>query len=137
MRTVTPNTMFTKLVVKDLDRCAEFYREVCELKELLRLDSVMNHRPMSEVMFQFQDGNTTPLVIMKYLDDSEPTHGQAVIVIFTDDLDAFIDRVERFGGRVDERREDFKNDARIAFWFDLEGNVVETVQMGGAKAAQR
>ena len=135
MRSVAPNTMFTKLVVRDLDRCADFYREVCDLREMLRLESVMNHRPMREVMFEYQDGSTAPLVIMEYLDGTEPTHGQSVTVIFTDDLDAFVERVERCGGRMDERREDSKNDCRIAFWFDPEGNLMETVQMGRRESA--
>lgn len=129
MRTATPDTMFTKLVVRDLDRCASFYRDVFQWRELLRLESVMDHRPMREVMFETQDGTTVPLVIMTYVDGTEPTHGQAVLVLFTADLDALVARVERSGGTLGERRADAKDQWRVAFWQDPEGNAVESVQM--------
>ena len=123
-----PGMMF-KLVVSDLNRMADFYRNILLLTEKLRFDSVMNHRPMSEVMFEYADGSIAPLAVIKYLDGGTPSHDQAVPVFFTDDVKAMLDRIDRHGGRVNEDREDRANDARIVFWYDPEGNVVETVQM--------
>ena len=124
-----PGTIQTKLVVTDLDKSAAFYSEVLGATQAVRLKSTMNRRPMDEVILKFPNGDFLPLVLIKYLDGGTATHEQVVIVFFTDDIDALIDRVERNGGRVTERRDDPKHRARIAFWYDPEGNLVETVQM--------
>jgi predicted enzyme related to lactoylglutathione lyase len=125
-----PGTMQSKLIVSDLENSATFYSEVLGVVQAMRFQSVMNYRPMDEVMFNDAGGSSHPLVLIKFLDDEVPTHEQMVLVFFTDDIDAFIGRVERCGGRVSERRDDREHRARIAFWYDPEGNLVETVQLG-------
>lgn len=129
-RLVKPHTFFTKLVVSDLDKSAVFYARVFQVRELLRLKSTMDHRPMSEVMFKFANDEAVPLVLIKYLDGTEPTHGQAVPVYFTEDLDGFLARVEANGGRIGEIRDEPEHKARVAFFRDPEGNLIEIVQMG-------
>jgi predicted enzyme related to lactoylglutathione lyase len=121
--------MQAKLVVNDLERSAAFYQEVLGLTPIMRFQSVMDHRPMDEVLLQSSDGAPYPLVLIKFLDDAAPAHGQVVLVFFTDDIDALLGRVERLGGRIGERRDDAEHRARIAFWYDPEGNLAETVQL--------
>jgi catechol 2,3-dioxygenase-like lactoylglutathione lyase family enzyme len=125
-----PGAMQAKLIVRDLDKSAAFYGEVLGLSQIMRFEDVMNYRPMDEVMFAYPGGDSHPLVLIQFLDGDAPTHEQVVFVFFTDDIDAFLGRVERCGGRLSERRDDPEHKARIAFWHDPEGNLVETVQLG-------
>jgi predicted enzyme related to lactoylglutathione lyase len=125
-----PGSMQTKLVVSDLDRSADFYKAVLGLSQLMRFQSNMNYRPMEEVMLGDASGESYPLVLITFPDGEVPTHSQVVMVFFTDDIEAFVDRVERNGGRVNERREEVEHKAKVAFWYDPEGNLVETVELG-------
>jgi predicted enzyme related to lactoylglutathione lyase len=122
--------MQSKLVVSDLEKSAAFYGEVLELRQARRFEDMMNYRPMDEVMFEYASGESHPLVLIRFLDGDAPTHAQVVFVFFTDDIEAFLSRVEHCGGRVSERRDDPAHRARIAFWYDPEGNLAETVQLG-------
>lgn len=128
-RTIPAGTLQFKLVVKDLEKSGAFYRAVFQARQAMRLTSSMDRRPMEEILLERANGELLPLVLIKFLDGSSPTHTQAVIVNFTDDIDAFLQRVERGGGRLSERRDDLEHKARIAFWYDPEGNLGETVQM--------
>lgn len=127
--TLPAGTFQSKQIVSDLDRSATFYQSVFGVVPFLRFKSVMNHRSMEEILFNFPNGDHVPLVLIKFLDDGAISHDQAVHVFFTDDIDALIDRVESNGGQVTERRDDPEHKARIAFWRDPEGNLFETVQM--------
>ena len=129
MSTLPAGTFQSKQIVSDIDRSAAFYQRVFGVVPFLRFKSVMNHRPMEEILFNFPNGDHVPLVLIKFLDDGAISHDQAVHVFFTDDIDALIDRVESNGGQVTERRDDPEHKARIAFWRDPEGNLFETVQM--------
>lgn len=127
--TLPPGTFQAKQMVRDLDRSVAFYGRVFEIFPAMRFKSVMNHRPMEEVLFSFANGDHVPLVLIKFLDDGALSHDQTVHVFFTDDIDALVERVEQNGGRVTERRDDTQHRVRIAFWYDPEGNLLETVEM--------
>ena len=127
---IGPGSMQTKLVVADLEGSAGFYADVLELTQARRFQDTMDCRPMDEVMFDDAQGQSHPLVLIKFLDGSSPSHEQSVSVFFTADIDAFVARVERGGGRITERRDHREHKARIAFWLDPEGNLAETVQLG-------
>ena len=127
--TLPVGTIQVKLVVEDLDRAEAFYGKVLQLQQYRRFTSSMNRRPMEEILLKKPDGQLVPLVLIKFLDGIAPTHQQAVFVFFTDDIDAFMTRVEQNGGKVTERRDDAEHKARIAFWYDPEGNLSETVQL--------
>lgn len=122
------NLAYTKLIVDDLERMAVFYRNVCNLEEDFRIDSSMDGRPMTEIVFKPAAVGGSGLVIMRYLDGSRPTHGQAVLVFFTEDMDAFLTRVEQHGGELRERREIPGQKGEVAFWNDPEGNLVEVLR---------
>lgn len=122
-------TIQYKLVVNNLDRAGAFYRDVLDLQEFKRFTSSMNLRPMEEILLGKPDGQLAPLVLIKFLDGSAPTHDQAVLTFFTADIDSFVARVAKNGGKVTERRDDLEHKARIAFWYDPDGNLAETVQM--------
>lgn len=129
VNTLSPGTFQAKQIVLDLNRSAAFYERVFGIVPAMRFKSVMNHRPMEEVLFKFPNGHHVPLVLIRFLDNDIVSHDQTVHVFFTDDIDSLIERVEQNGGRVTERRDDTQHRARIAFWYDPEGNLLETVQM--------
>lgn len=128
-RTIPAGTIQFKLVVSDLDRSGAFYRSVLQATQAMRFTSSMNRRAMEEILLARPDGELLTLVLIRFLDRRAPTHTQAVTVFFTDDIDAFVERVVRGGGKVTERRDDPEHGARIAFWYDPEGNLAETVQL--------
>ena len=128
-RRISAGTIQFKLMVKDLERSATFYKDVLQVRQAMRFSASMNRRAMEEILLEHPNGSLISLVIIKFLDGISPTHEQAVFVFFTDDIDAFIERVKRNGGKVTERRDDPENKARIAFWYDPEGNLAETVQL--------
>jgi predicted enzyme related to lactoylglutathione lyase len=121
---------FVKLIVNDLERSAVFYRDVCGLREALRLENTMiEGRPLSEVVFHPAAEGGASLVVMKFLDrNKRPASDQVILVFTTEDLDAFITRVERFGGRVAQKPH-IRPRGRAAFFEDPEGNLVEVAQM--------
>lgn len=127
--TLPVGTIQYKLIVNDLDGAGAFYRDVLHLEQFMHFTSSMNRRPMEEILLKDRSGQLVPLVLIKFLDSSAPSHDQAVLVFFTDDIDAFVARVEQNGGKVAERRDDHEHKARIAFWYDPEGNLAETVQL--------
>jgi predicted enzyme related to lactoylglutathione lyase len=131
--TLKPGYMQTKLIVDNLDKGAAFYSAVLGLTQAMRFHDVMDHRPMEEVMLKDAAGTSHPLVLIKF-QDRPPTHAQAVLVFFTEDIDALVGRVQQAGGRLSERRDDTAHHVRIAFWYDPEGNLAETVQMGARQA---
>ena len=128
-KTIGVGTIQYKLVVSDLDKSGAFYGKVLQLRQAMRFTSSMNRRPMEEILLDQPNGELVPLVLIKFLDGVASTHDQAVLVFFTDDIDAFMARVEQNGGKITERRDDPEHKARIAFWYDPEGNLAETVQM--------
>ncbi|WP_081628147.1 VOC family protein [Sphingobium indicum] len=129
-KTLSAGMFQSKLIVENLERMSSFYSEVLQTYQTKHFTSTMNMRPMEEKMFESPNGVGHPLVLIRFLDSKHISHGQVVLVFFTDDMDAFISRVQQCGGRVTERRDDTEHKVRIAFWYDPEGNLVETVQLG-------
>lgn len=129
-----------KLAVDDIDRCAVFYREVCGLVELGRADAIMNGRAGTEVMFAPTCEGGPMLILVKF-HDSSPSRGADVLLGFrTADLEAFCARVQAAGGRVtQEIRSVPEHGVEVAFVADVEGNVLEVLQLvpGGGDGSRR
>jgi predicted enzyme related to lactoylglutathione lyase len=121
---------FVKLIVNDLGRCAAFYRDLCGLREALRLDNTMiEGRPLSEVVFHPASEGGASLVVMKFLDRKKrPASDQVILVFTTGDLDAFITRIESLGGRITQKPH-IRPRGRAAFFEDPEGNLVEVAEL--------
>lgn len=131
MATSPPATFaFTKLVVRDLERSAAFYRAVCGYGEGHLVRSTIAGRRMRELIFRNAAG-ATEMMLLAY-DDGPAPSGEGVITGFnTPDLDAFEARLLAAGGTVLDpiatiEIGDVK--IRLAFYFDCEGYGVEAIE---------
>lgn len=120
----------TKLVVDDLERCADFYREVCGMVELGRAEATMNGRSGSEIMFAPADDGGPMFVLVKFHGAPAPQSADVLLGFMTSDLEAFCARVAAAGGQVAQGITEIpEHGARAAFATDVEGNVLEVLQL--------
>lgn len=120
---------FSKLVVGDLDRSAEFYARVFQLREQARVEDAITGRTIREVMYEpTQEGGAT-FVLLAFDDAPEPAGGEAIIGFTVGDLDAVLSEVEAAGGALAEGVRDMPHlGIRVAFAKDPEGHLIEIVQ---------
>ena len=129
-RTADANFSFTKLIVEDLEGSAEFYKTVCGLVEQMRFDATIHGRPISEITFLPTYPGGGSLTLLKFTDTPKPTTGELILGFTTDDLDAFVARAEKAGGRItDPIRTMADMNLRVAFVEDAEGHLIEVVQL--------
>jgi len=121
---------FTKLVVDDLDRCAAFYKEVCGLTELARIQDAVGDRKIDEILFQpTREGGAT-FVLFKFLDRNAPAKDEVVLGFETPDLAAFVERVTEAGGKIVEGIKAMPHHGvKVAFVTDPEGHLLEVVEL--------
>lgn len=124
-----------KLAVDDIDRCAAFYREVCGLVELGRAEAIMDGRAGTEVMFA-PTAEGGPMLILVKFHDMSALRGAGVLLGFrTADLEAFCARAQAAGGRVTQGITSVpEHGVEVAFVADVEGNVLEVLQLVPASA---
>lgn len=121
--------MFTKLMVDDLEKVGAFYATVFGLVELHRLDAKIVERPIKEIVYKSTYAGGPMFVLVKFLDAPKPGNDQLALGFSTKDLDAFMVRLEKAGGRVLEQTQD--DHFRHAFAEDIEGNQLQVTQMIG------
>jgi catechol 2,3-dioxygenase-like lactoylglutathione lyase family enzyme len=124
---------FTKLGVCDLEKTAAFYREVCGLVEWQRVQSehsASSGGPMREISFYPTAAGGGSLTLIHYPDAPGPVHGELILGFTTPDLDAFLARAERAGGRIARTITEMpEHGVRVAFVLDPEGHKLEVVQL--------
>jgi len=121
---------FTKLVVKDLDGTAAFYRDVVELEELMRVQDEIGGRAIEEVLFKPTGEGGATFVLFKFLDRDLPASEEVIIGFQTPDVTAFVDRVRRAGGSVVLYVEEkAAHGVKVAFVKDPEGHLIEVVEL--------
>jgi lactoylglutathione lyase len=119
-----------KVVVDDLDRCAAFYSEVCGLVEYGRADATMNGRSGTEVMFAPTSEGGAMFVLVKFHGAPAPQSTDVLLGFRTDDLEAFCDRLVAAGGRLTQEITTVaEHGVKVAFASDVEGNVLEVLQL--------
>jgi len=120
---------FTKLVVGDLEAAADFYTSVCELTEMARIDSAIEGRPISEIMFNTTGEGAATFVLLTYNGAPAPKAGELILGFITKDIDAFASRVVAAGGRVAEQATPRpQHGVKVAFVRDPEGHLIEVVE---------
>jgi predicted enzyme related to lactoylglutathione lyase len=121
---------FTKLVVGDLERSADFYTFVCELSEMARVDATIEGRPISEIMFNATGEGAATFTPLAYNGEPAPKAGEVILGLITKDVDAFVSRVEAAGGKVAQPAErQPEHGVKAAFVRDLEGHLIEVVEL--------
>jgi lactoylglutathione lyase len=121
---------FTKLLVDDLEKCAVFYKQVCGLVETARVESEINGRAISEILFAPTSEGGATFVLLKFVDSPRPHNDEVINGFLTDDVDAFCIRVEEAGGRVTQPPKAVpEHGVKVAFVEDVEGHLIEVVQL--------
>lgn len=121
---------FTKLLVEDLESTATFYKAVCGLTELARVESDIAGRQISEIMFNATGTGAATLVLLKFIDAPKPRNDEVILGFITDDVDAFLRRAISAGGQcVQPVREQPEHGVKVGFVTDVEGHLIEVVEM--------
>ena len=84
--------IFAKTFVHDLDAMAAFYEAVFGLIPFGRHQDKMLGRDVDEVTYQSSYPGGPALTLIKYLDSTAPTAGEAVQGYMSDELEALVER---------------------------------------------
>ena len=121
---------FTKLVVDDLDKVADFYRSVCGLVEEGRGEDEIAGRAIRELYFESDPPGTGTFTLTNFVDAPTRSKPGVILGFVTEDIDAFVDRAQAAGGRVEQAahpRPEYG--VKVAFLTDVEGNLLEVVEL--------
>ncbi|SNS74798.1 Catechol 2,3-dioxygenase [Sphingomonas laterariae] len=121
---------FTKLLVHDLEKIGDFYKQVCGLTELYRVESEIAGRPISEILFNATGVGAATFVLLKFGGAPKPTNDEVILGFITPDVVAFVERAVAAGGKiVQEVREQREHGVKVGFVTDVEGHLIEVVEM--------
>ena len=121
---------FTKLLVDDLERTADFYKTVCGLTEQQRVQSSITGRAISEIIFNPPYQGAATFVLLKFVDAPKPTNDEVILGFITDDVDAFMQRAEAAGGKVQTAPvAQPEHGVKVGFCTDVEGHLIEVVEL--------
>jgi len=121
---------FTKLLVDDLEKTADFYKAVCNLTETARVEDAIGGRKISEILFAPTAENAGTFVLLKFLDAPKPTNDEVILGFITDDVDAFVSRAIANGGSlVQQPVAQPQHGVKVGFVTDCEGHLIEVVEL--------
>ena len=123
---------FTKLVVRDLERMACFYRDAYGLHAVQRVRGErIGAEEIDEIMLSADPAATWgSLVLLAYLGRGTSPSGEVILGFTTDDLPALLERVRGAGGMVRVPVQEMpERKLRVAFASDPEGHLAELVQL--------
>lgn len=121
---------FTKLVVTDLDAAHAFYRDVFGLTEQARVSADIGDRAIDEIMYAPTAPGGASFVLLRFTDAPDPAPAGVIPGFVTDDVDATVERAVAAGGSVVAAAHDMpEHGVRVAFVADIEGRLIELVQM--------
>jgi len=122
--------IFAKTFVHDLEAMATFYEAVFGLVPFGRHKDAMLGREVDEITYQASYPGGPALTLIKYLDSTGPTAGEAVQGFMTEDLEAVVERALAHGGSApDPIRSIPEFGIKVAFVLDPEGHVNEVIEM--------
>jgi predicted enzyme related to lactoylglutathione lyase len=123
---------FTKLVVGDLERTADFYKAVFGYREFQRVQSAVAGEPIEEIILvrgADMAGEVT-LVIWRWPGRPAPRDSDVIPGFITADVDDVVARANAAGGRtVQAPRDAPEHGVRVAFVADVDGRLIEVVQL--------
>jgi predicted enzyme related to lactoylglutathione lyase len=126
------NAAFTKLVVRDLERMADFYREAYGLHPVQRVRGErIGCEEIDEIMLSADPAALFgSLVLLAYVARGPSPTGEVILGFTTDDLPALLERVCAAGGAVLAPIQEMpERKLRVAFATDPEGHLAEIVQL--------
>jgi predicted enzyme related to lactoylglutathione lyase len=123
---------FTKLVVRDLERMAAFYRDAYGLHAVQRVRGErIGREEIDEIMLSADPAaRYGALVLLQYLGRSASPNGEVILGFTTDDLSGLLERVCAAGGAIAAPLQEMpERRLRVAFASDPEGHLAELVQL--------
>jgi lactoylglutathione lyase len=123
---------FTKLIVQDLEKMAEFYRDAYGLHAVQRVRGErIGREEIDEIMLSADPKAAYgSLVLLQYLGRGPSPNGEVILGFTTDDLPALLERVRAAGGAVASPLQEMpERKLRVAFATDPEGHLAELVQL--------
>jgi catechol 2,3-dioxygenase-like lactoylglutathione lyase family enzyme len=87
------------LAVDDLEKSVTFYKAVCGLTEIGRVNAQLGGRDIVEVLFNSGDGPAT-FMLLKHARAFKPPVDEAMIFFTTEDIKAFFERAVAHGAKV-------------------------------------
>jgi predicted enzyme related to lactoylglutathione lyase len=121
---------FTKLQVADLERSAAFYKAVAGLEESGRVDADIAGRKISEILMHPTTPGGANLVLLHFHDQPRAAADEVILGFITSDLEGFLARARGAGGSVYEEIKSMpEHGVRVAFVKDVEGHLIEVVQV--------
>jgi len=125
------NAAFTKLVVQDLERMADFYCDVYGLHAVQRIRGEhIGDEEIDEIMLSPDPAaDYGSLVLLRFLPRAASPNGEVILGFTTDDLDGLLERVREAGGSIVAVQEMPERKLRVAFATDPEGHLSELVQL--------
>jgi predicted enzyme related to lactoylglutathione lyase len=133
------NYGFTKIVVGDLERTAAFYAAVFDYREFQRVQSDVAGEPIEEIIMVRGAGmeGEVSLVVWKWPLRRAPRDSDVILGFVTSDVDAVVARAPAAGGKVIQPpRDQPEHGVRVGFIADVDGRLIEVVQVLGAPQAQ-
>jgi predicted enzyme related to lactoylglutathione lyase len=132
--TPTNRFSFTKIITKNLDGLASFYKAVFGMRELHRVRSSVNAEPIEEIILTISgDMASEPvLVLFNFIERPSLKDSDSILGFIVADLDQAIARVKQGGGTViaePKIHDEGGAPVRVAFAADPEGRLLEIVQM--------
>jgi predicted enzyme related to lactoylglutathione lyase len=123
---------FTKLIVQDLEKMAEFYRDAYGLHAVQRVRGErIGREEIDEIMLSADPTATYgSLVLLRYLGRGPSPNGEVILGFTTDNLPALLEHVRAAGGAVATPLQEMpERKLRVAFATDPEGHLAELVQL--------
>jgi predicted enzyme related to lactoylglutathione lyase len=125
---------FTKLVVADLEKSAAFYTAVFGLREQYRVSSDIAGRGIDEILFEATAPGAATFVLLRFAGTTAPSGDELILGFITDDVDGVMTRAVEAGGAVAQApREQAEHGVKVGFVTDVEGHLVEVVQLLAAR----
>jgi predicted enzyme related to lactoylglutathione lyase len=121
---------FTKLVVSDLERMAQFYSDGLGMRQVQRFQGTTGTEPFDEIIMD--DGNGHALILVQYQSPSSRTVTDEVILGFvTPDITVLLSRLEAAGGNVTRQPIAVPEGGghRVGLLGDPEGHRIEVVEV--------
>jgi len=122
---------FTKLVVRDLEKMADFYCAAYGLRRIARVQAEIGADPIDEILLGAgTDVASASLILLRFGDGRPAADGEVILGFTTPDLGALLDRVRAAGGGVHaDVRAMPEQKLEVAFATDPEGHLAELVRM--------
>jgi catechol 2,3-dioxygenase-like lactoylglutathione lyase family enzyme len=117
------------LAVNDLEKSATFYKAVCGLTEMGRLNAQLGGRDITEVLFNFRGEGPATFMLLKHATPFTPPTDEAMIFFTTEDIQAFFERAVEHGAEVVDAplyRADYG--VASALLRDLEGHLFGAIE---------